>query len=380
MKFSTTKKALLPRMKLMLPVILSKAPRPELECIKFTLIGDRLTLTATDLNTTLMETMEVNGHSSTVESIILHGRRFEQIINTLPYNDTIDIEVIGETLTLKCLRSKFKVQLMNLKEYPKQPNSITTQNKLTISSHRLRSYAFKTLSTVSTDTLRAVLTGVLFHLNTNQLTLVSTDSVMLSFVMDKQSVKYNGETDLQAILPHKAIYSLNNSLLGEEDVPVTILFDPNYAEVRIGDTITIFTRLINGKYPAYKGIIPVDRESKLVLNRKDLKDFVTRVSISSNPLTHVVSFFIDKTNNNLTITAEDSTCSAMGEDTLSFKAINIKEDMRIGINSMKLITLLKHIETEEVMLEIKETMLPLIITPVGSDIDTLNLLMPVKLT
>lgn len=369
MIFSVLKSELLSRLNLLNRVLPTRSTKPVAECILLELKDNTLKLTANDLSKAMVSEITVQGKEDGVALVI--GKKFWSIIKELPEGT---IELKKEDNTLKVISDKIKFELAvneDIDEFPQIPEALD-KNKITINSVKLKKYIEKTSFAASTDELRAVLTGVLFSLKNNELTMVATDSVRMVRLVDK-GIKNEGiSADL--ILPAKSLDIIKDAI--DKNFEAKIFFEDNYIQVKLENT-TIFSRLINGKYPAYQAIIPVDNDIEVAVDKDIIVPSINLVSIACNPLTRLIKTKFE--NNSLLIAAEDTNTQSKAE-----KLVNIDyagEKMAIGFNASKLVDLFKNVDTDKVNLKIKSPQRPVIIKPADEspEYDILMLLMPVKL-
>ncbi len=369
MIFTTSRTNFLTYLSLISPVLPTHSNKPITECVKLQLVENDLKITATDLSTTFVSVVEVNG--SIDGGAVVDGKKLLSIIRGLPDGK---IQIKKDENILKIISGTIKFELTiteDLEEFPKTPDALS-QNQISIESLKLKKYIETTTFATSTDELRAVFTGVLFNLNSNELTLVATDSVRMVKILD-QTIKYEGE-NRELIIPQKSLQVVNNSILKNEEC--TILFEENFVEFRFS-TVTIFTRLISGKFPSYNAIIPVNNELKIVFDKTSLINALNRISIACNPSTKLIKAHLLE--NKLILTSEDSITSSNAKEELEI--VYSGEEMIIGINYSKIISLLKHIKTARVEMKISTAFKPLLIEPYEDDesFEVVMVLMPVKL-
>jgi DNA polymerase III subunit beta len=362
MIFSTLKSNLMTQLSLINPILPSHSAKPITECIILSLNDNELTVTATDISVTLVNKVEVNGVEN--GTVVVHGKKFINIIKSLP---DVLITVKKESGSVKIISNNIKFELAITEDYddfPATPKNLSGNN-LVIDSLKLKNYIEKTVFTVSPDQLRAVLTGVLFSLKLNQLTMVATDSVRL-VKLDDKSVRYEGE-DAEMILPAKSLQIVANAIDKNEEC--LIYFEENYVEFRLG-TIVIFSRLINGKYPSYQAIIPAGNQIKAKFDRQTAISAISRVSLACNPVTKLIKFNLEP--GQLMINTEDSNSSSKAEESIPLDYSN--EKMLVGFNASKIIELLKNVNTEMTLLELSSPKKPVIIKPFEST-DTYEMMM-----
>ncbi len=366
MIFSTLKSNLMEQLSLINPILPSHSAKPITECIILSLKENTLTITATDISVTLVNNLEVNGVEN--GTVVVHGKKFINIIKSLP---DIVLTVKKEGNLVKIISNNIKFELAVTEDYedfPVTPEKLSGNN-LVMDSLKLKTYIDKTVFAVSQDQLRAVLTGVLFSLKLNQITMVATDSVRL-VKLDDKNVRYDGE-ETEMILPGKSLQIVSNAIGKNEEC--TVFFEENYVEFRL-DNITVFSRLINGKYPAYQAIIPANNQIKIKFDKQTVISALSRVSLACNPVTKLIRFNMES--GQLIINTEDSNSSSKAEEIVPLDYN--EEKMAIGFNSSKITELLKNISTETVQMDVNNSKKPVIIKPFDTtdNYDMMMLLMP----
>jgi len=366
MIFSTLKSNLMNQLLLINPILPAHSAKPITECIILCLKDNGLTITATDISVTLVNKVEVNGVED--GTVVVHGKKFINIVKSLP---DVLLTVKKEGGLVKIISNNIKFELAVTEDYddfPTTPKNLSGNN-LKIDSLKLKNFIEKTVFTVSPDQLRAVLTGVLFSIKLNQLTMVATDSVRLVKLEDK-SVRYEGE-DAEMILPAKSLQIVSNAIDRNEEC--LIYFEENYVEFRFG-TVVIFSRLINGKYPAYQAIIPANNQLKAKFDKQTAISALNRVSLACNPVTKLIKFNLEP--GQLLINTEDSNSSSKAEESIPLDYSG--EKLLVGFNSAKIIELFKNISTEMILMEINSGKKPVIIKPFESteSYEIMMLLMP----
>ena len=191
----------------------------------------------------------------------------------------------------------------------------------------------------------------------------------------------NGRSDSSAdkssdfILPKKPLNLLKQNLSGSEQVKISY----NETTARfVFDTIELTCRLIDGKYPNYEAVIPVENPNVLTVDRLSFLNSIKRVSIFSNKTTHQVKLKV--AGSELSLSAEDLDFSNEAKERLTCNYSG--DDMEIGFNSKFLLEMLNHIHTQEVILEMSEPNRAGILLPSSnsnSDEDILMLVMPVMI-
>ncbi|PID29416.1 MAG: DNA polymerase III subunit beta [Candidatus Cloacimonadota bacterium] len=363
-----SKSVLQEKLNIINPILPVRSTKPIAECILMELKGNELSIVATDLSLTYVSTIEVNGKEDGI--IIVPGKKFSTIIKGLPEGN-ITLEKKDSMLNIKINSIKFEIAVTeNSDEFPAIPEKLEN-NKMVIDSLKLKKFIGKTTYAASDDELRAVLTGVLLSVSNDKFTIVATDSVRLVKLIDNH-LNFEG-SEIDVIIPSRSLNLIQNSIIRNDDC--NLFLGENYIEVRFENT-TIFSRLINGKYPAYQSIIPVNNDISVSIDKNKLINAVNRISITCNPLTKRLNFSFE--NNKLTISAEDSNTASKSEESLDIEYGY--DDFAIGFNSNKILDILKNIDSESIVMLMSTPGKPIIIKPSEDNnlYDIIALLMPVQ--
>jgi DNA polymerase-3 subunit beta len=207
----------------------------------------------------------------------------------------------------------------------------------------------------------------------DELRFVATDGHRLAKIINQDFSSPDGEKR-NLIIPTKTLNMLMRNVNDEEDVAIKLGEDYIVFEL---DMTTIYSKLINGTYPNYERVIPKDNDKKMRANRELLISTLRRVSIFSSSLTHQVRLIM--TPNEVTIRSEDI---EFGAEAKELMPANFSDEwLQIGYNSNYLIDLLRHMDTEEVIFEVKDSISAAIIYPVEQKENQLllMLLMPIRI-
>ncbi|MFB9121423.1 DNA polymerase III subunit beta [Bergeyella porcorum] len=348
-------------------VISSSQSRPILENYLFELEEKNLKITASDGETTLITSLEVM--SEDTGKFAVPAKIMQDFVKT--YNEqplTLSVkpneEGTGSLLEILDERDSFAVALDNAEDYPELPEFDTAQS-VTIPSGILSEALANTLFATSNDSLRPVMTGVLFQFGEEETNFVSTDSHRL--------VVYK-RTDLKAepmefIMPKKPLNIFKNILANSAD-DVVIEFSENMAKFTFGNNIWI-CRLIDGKYPNYLAVIPKENPNVLTINRSLLLNAIKRASIMSNKSTNQVRFKLS--GNILHLHAEDTEYANKAD--MQVPCDYNGEDINIGFSSKFLSEMLAILGADDITMKMSQSNRPGIIEPVDGLEENEHLLM-----
>jgi len=181
------------------------------------------------------------------------------------------------------------------------------------------------------------------------------------------------DKDGSFILPKKPA-SLLRTVLAKEPGDVEISFDDKNAMFQLTE-YTMVCRLVEGKYPAYNSVIPVDNPNKLIIDRAEFLGSLRRVAMFTNQATNLVK--IELRGNQITVFAQDIDFSHAGHETL--KCQYDGDQMNIGFKADFLAELLANLSSTDICLEMSDSHRASLVLPVQSEIegeDVLMLIMP----
>lgn len=370
MRFIVSSSNLLKKLQVIGGVINNNNTMPILDNFLFELKTNSLTISASDLETTMKGTLEVESNSE--GSVAVPAKLLIEILKnfaeqplTFTIKDNNSIEITSST-------GEYSLAYLDGEEFPK-PVSLPEASKVTLLGDVLSTAIQKTIFAVGNDDLRPTMSGVFFEFSPEGLTFVATDAHKL--------VKYQ-RTDIKAtessefIMPKKPLNLLKGILAGSES-EVTIEYNESNAKF-LFDQMEVICRLIDGKYPNYEAVIPKENPNRLTLNRSQFLGSARRVSIFSNKTTHQIRLKV--AGSDLQVSAEDVDYSNKANERF---ACNYEgDDMEIGFNSRFLIEMLNNLNSDEVMLQMSMPNRAGILTPLdGLDPgeQVLMLAMPIML-
>lgn len=371
MKFIVPSTALLKQLQLLQGVLASSNTLPILDNFLFEIDGKQLTVTASDLETTITATMPVEAKDK--GSVAIPARLLLDTLKAFPEQPlTFNVDGKHHGVAITSDQGTYKMTGFNGAEFPKSP-VLEDASKLTLPAGTLATAINKTIFATGNDDLRPVMSGIYFELTEEDVRFVATDAHKL--------VRYK-RTDIQApkaasfIVPKKPLNLLKNTLAGT-NADVNVEFNENNAAFRFDNTVLV-CRLIDGKYPNYEAVIPKVNPNKLTIDRATFLSSIRRVSIFANKTTHQVRLHIN--GSQLTVSAEDLDFANEASEKLTCSYEG--EEITIGFNSRFILDMLNNLDTELVVLEMSAPNRAGILLPGepgehGEDI--LMLVMPVML-
>ena len=370
MKFIVSSSYLLKQLQVLGSVINSSNTLPILDNFLFELNHNILTVSASDLETTMSATLEID--STSEGSVAVPAKLLLDILKTFPEQPLTFTVEENNTIEISSNSGKYAIAYALGNEFPKA-QIIEEPSTTLVPSDVLATAISKTIFAAGNDDLRPVMSGVFFQFSPEGLIFVATDAHKL--------VKY-ARTDVKAsevadfIMPKKPLNILK-SILGATDSEVKIEYNDSNATFSF-DNYVLMCRLIDGKYPNYEAVIPKENPNKLIINRNLFLSSVRRVAIFSNKTTHQIRLKIAGAE--LNISAEDIDYSNKAEERLTCDYQG--DDIQIGFNSRFLSEMLTNLTSDEIQLEMSMPNRAGILTPIDGldDGETVTMLvMPVML-
>jgi len=350
MNLTIAKEQLLAGLQSVQNVVSSRSTLPILSNVLLRAEGNRLELTATDLDVTVCSSVEASvkkGGATTLPVKKLVGIAKELA------SQEIDLEVDDKSFcSVRAGSSFFKIRGLGPEEFPPMPK-FKDDKKLSLPQEKIRSMLKKTSFAISTDESRYVLNGIFFSLKEHKLTMVATDGRRLSLVDEEVEVATGSQGEF--IVPAKAVNELTRLLQDKGEVEIT--FSDNQAAFTLkdekGKTILLISKLIEGNYPNYRQVIPAETRERVTMAREELFHALRRAEIMTSEKQNSVKLSFGK--NSLAITANTPDVGEARET----MAINYKgKEMSIAFNPTYIIEPLSALDTDEVYLELIDELSP----------------------
>lgn len=384
MKFCCNKKELSEAVNNLLPAVSAKSTLSALEGILLECRGNSLTLSSYNLELGMIKSIEVETEEP--GSIILNASLFANIINKMP-DGLLSFATNEKLLTvISCQTVEFTILGMSSEEFPEIPK-VMDERSFMLPHHLLRNMIAQTLFSISQIDTNPVLTGSLFDIKDSLLRVVSVDGVRLA--MRKERVKV--DEDFSFVVPGKTLSEIVKLLsrlaadmdkekekekdgekAEESEEKVCVSVSNRHISFSIGGYILI-SRLLDGQFLDYENAIPKERQTSVIIEKKQFLESINRASIIIN----------ERAKSPVRCTFEESTISIFCETSIGKvnDAISAKitgPDVTIGFNNKYMLDALKASECDTLRLEINGPISPIIILPPEGD-DFLFLVLPVRL-
>ncbi len=336
---------------------------PILSGLRLRLEGDRLEVTGSDLDLTIMTTIQVG--AAEAGTAVLPAKLIADVVRALP-KGRVEIEIDAETAHIAAGRTEFSLRVFPAAEYPRIDTALG--DEVTVDAKVVAAALAQVVRAASSDDSRPILTGVLLAAEGEGLRLVATDSYRLAMRdMPGTSVLAAGQT---VLVPSRALAETNR-LLGEAD-ELTIRLGTRDASFLVSGTV-VTTRLIEGDFPNYRGLIPPGHPNRLRVSREKLLEAVRRVRLLAQEATPV----------RLSMSAEGLELIAITQDVgqahESLEATFEGEPLTVAFNPEYLVDGIEVAPGDEITLETVDALKPALVRGDG-EADFLYLLMPVRVS
>ncbi|MBO0731626.1 MAG: DNA polymerase III subunit beta, partial [Acidimicrobiaceae bacterium] len=339
---------------------------PVLSGVRLEMTGDHLRVTGTDLDLTITVETTVSGGSDGV--VVAPGRLVTDIVRALEPG-AVALDAGDDELRITSGRSQFTVRTHPAGDFPRIPSA--SGEAVTLPGAGLADALRQVTRAASGEDARPILTGVLVAAEEGGLRLVATDSYRLA-VRDLSGVGVLSEGQ-RVLVPSRALNELQRLLGGAADVELRL--GTHDATFSVGE-VTLTTRLIEGEFPNYRGLIPSGYPNRLEVGREALIDAVRRVKLLASDATTPVRMALQPGGIQLTVITTD-----WGNATEDVDAKYEGAEMTVAFNPQYLIDGAEAIGTEELELETLDSLKPVTLRPKGPNDERdeyLYLLMPVR--
>ena len=373
MNFIVSSSALLSHLQSIGRVINSKSSLPILENFLLKLQGNTLSLTASDLETTLVTSLEVEQASGDICLAVNATLLMDSLKEFAEQPLQFDIDEGNLAVVVKTANGNYNFIGLRGDEYPELPVLGDDAQTLTMPVEVLANGVSKAVFATADDDLRPTMTGIFFDIKPEDVTFVATDAHKL---VRLKNMAVKSGVDASFILPKKPA-GLLKAVIAKEVGDVEISFDQKNIAFRL-PSYTMVCRQIEGRFPNYNGVIPQNNPYRLIIDRVSLMNAAKRVFAFSNQGTGLIKLAIS--NNQLVVSAQDIDFSTSAEETLVCQYDG--NEITIGFKAPFLIDILNNINSSDVIMALADPSRAGVILPFENeaDEDLLMLLMPMLLS
>src|SRR3984893_18504821 len=346
MEITVSRSALLRELTATQGVVERKTTIPILSNYLFEAAGDRLSLTANDLDLSLRTSC--NAKVKKEGSCTIPARKLHDYVKLLPDAD-ITIKLLeNHWISIRCGRSNTKMVGMARSNFPTLP-IFPTVGVVKIPAQVLRSMIAKTGFAIASEESRYTLNGALMVLKPESITMVATDGHRLAHI-ERSGEKFEGVSgEMKTLVPKKAMDELKSLLDSTDADAIEFEKDDSTLFFRIGSRL-LTSRQLTGQFPNFEAVLPKDNSKSITLNSDELNSASLRVAQFADERARAGRLKMEKGEVKLSASSTET-----GESEDSIEVAYDGETLSIGFNAQYLVDFLKAAGTGEVRLELKDS-------------------------
>ncbi len=342
MRFSVSSSELLHGLVSVSRVIANKPSSSILENFLFDLKGNALTVTASDGETTLKTVIGIdNVHQE--GAFAVPARRLTDYLKEFP-DQPLTFYGHDNTMEITWINGESKIPCFNADDYPQLPALGETHDTLEIPAETLLNGINNTIYATAEEELRPVMNGIFFDLSPESSAMVASDAHKL-ICFEFKDAKVAQQC---SFILHKKPAAILKSILPRVEENISIIFDSKNAYFNFGTNMLV-CRLIEGKYPQYRSVIPKN-DNKLIIGRTDFLNSVRRIAVCSAQASNQIKLKLSL--NEVVVSAQDLSFSTSAYERLSCSYEG--DEMEIGFKAQFLIEILTNLPYSNVCMELAD--------------------------
>ncbi len=374
MRIKTTQNELFKSLQIAQGVISIRTTLPILSYFLLSAKNEKISLFSTDLEVGVR--CGVLGEIIEEGVIALPGKRVLELIREFPKGE-IEISTEKNITTIKSAKARVRINALPPDDFPDFPEIVG--QKVGIKGDLLKSMIQKTILAVSKEESRYTLTGVFLLMRGDGIEMVGTDGRRLSLVEETIGLDSTKQKK-SCILPLKTCNEILR-IMGDEELSLTlgekqiniIQTRQTKAKEEAQENVSLTSRLIEGEFPDYNKVIPKNFQQKIMIDRQELIEAVTRAYILTKEKGGSVKFDVQK--DALTISSK---VSEVGESSEQISVKNAEKEVQIAFDPEYVLDALKVIDSKEVFLGLNSTKEAALFRPMDNE-KFVYVLMPMEL-
>ncbi len=326
--------------------IMSKSSTPIFSGFHLLARQGQLEVVGMDLNMAISCSMEAQVEEE--GSVVVGAAQLGNLLSKIPAGTVTLQTVSAGSLLVSFADNEYRLLLMNEDDYPNFP-SFTGTKSLTIDDVKLQELIKKTRFACASDESRPLFTGILLEAEDEKITFVGTNTHRLAI----RTMELPGGENMNVIIPAKVLSEIAQVLGGSVPQLVRLDIVDNQIMISVGE-IKIVSRLIEGRFPNYKAVVPPSFAISAVMNVQDLTAAVERVSLFSNESDYnIIRMHIE--DGLLTITSNND-ANGGGKELLTAETAG--EPLDVAFNSKYIVDILKNLDSEKVCFSFNNSLKP----------------------
>ena len=351
----------------------AKSPLPILENFLFDLKGNILEITASDSELTLKTQVEVE-NTAEEGRIAVPAKHMMDLLKELPDQPLTISTASDSSFVCSWASGESTLPYFPAEDYPEITGTDDTAVTLQFPAQSLVDGISSTIYATADDEIRPAMNGILFDIDLTSTTLVASDSHKL-ICYTTADVK---ASEKASFILHKKPAAILKAIIGKDAETVDIAFDSKNAVFKFGQTMVI-CRLVVGKYPKYRDVIPQNNSNILRIDRVQLLNTVRRVSVCSNKASNHIKF--DLKSGSLMVSAQDLGFSIAAHETMQCQYDG--EDLTIGFKSPFIIEILSNMNCGELVMKFLDSKRAALVVPAETEEESekiCGIIMPIMIS
>ena len=273
MKIKIDRSRILPTLTLVSSVVEKRQTLPILANLFLQVEDGKLNMVGTDLEVEISETLtEIEGDNGL---FTVSTRKILDICRMLPETASISLKYESDNVIVTSGRSRYTLKTLPADEFPRIEVG-NWEERFKINQLSLKRLLDKTSFAMAVQDVRYYLNGVLLEISENKLRAIATDGHRLA--QSDVDIELSPSESRQLIVPRKAITEIGRFIDGDEEQEITVEMSKNHLKLSKGDTVLI-TKLIDGKFPEFKGVLETKLETCVVVDRAQFIETLNRASV-----------------------------------------------------------------------------------------------------
>ncbi len=331
-----------------------------------------VSFTTSDIEIQITTTLLKEDHEFKDFDLTVSARKLFEITKSLSDHKIIVLSLVKDKLVIQQDQSKFSLQTLPAQDFPLLKISEEKNLKFTLKSNEIKALLDSVSFSMAVQDVRYYLNGLFLKVNGSDLIAVTTDGHRLCFNKLIISSLKESSDSISCIVPRKAVIELQKILTTDKDIDIEICIRLNYIEITLPGK-KLISKLIEGNYPDYQKVIPDDSKHKVMFNRNELFEKLTRVSILTSDKYRGIRITLHGETAIL-----QSTNSDQEEATEKIITEEGKGNLDIGFNVTYLIEVLNHIDAQKVAFSFNDSQSSTVISNL-EDKEFKYIVMPMRL-
>lgn len=368
MEFKVGKARLLAELNLLQGIVERKNTIPILSNILLEAAdASGISLIATDLDISMQS--KCDSDITSPGAVVLNARKLFDIVRSMPDAEIVFSKDEGDFVTISCGRSRFKIVGHAKEHYPSIPIPVDGAGLL-IKTKELHSMLTRTIYAITQEESRYALNGALMLINGQSVRLITTDGHRLAMSGCQTDAPFE---DFRAIVPRKALTELMKLTAVTED-GVEFSKDENHLFFKAG-VRRLTSRTLAGQFPNHEVVTPKDNDKIIKVTLDGLSQAIRRVALMADERSHGVK--LDFEDGSIEMTSQTAD---LGEAHEVVPVDYHGEKVSVKFNAAYVLDFLNVVDTEDVILEIKNQQTPVLFKPAeGTKYDYKCVVMPMRL-